>query len=171
MLLLPAMLLQAQAGKGAESSDPHTALVSHSYETDAGPFTTMEDAPMGGDFHTSPPRSSHAPPAGQPLGGEEDPITLIALSSLVSNLVQKVHSLESELQAHKKPFKDVVGKLVKKVKTLEVKLKTKNRKLVVSDFDQEDGDTQHVDLDALHALCNTPKLGRSRNNGLGRVTS
>nr|GEX09638.1 sm-like protein LSM7 [Tanacetum cinerariifolium] len=31
---------------------------------------------------------------------------------------------------HKKLFKDLVGKLVKKVKTLEVKLKTKKRKLV-----------------------------------------
>nr|GEU51284.1 hypothetical protein [Tanacetum cinerariifolium] len=67
---------------------------------------------------------------------------------------EKVYSLESELQAHKKLFKDVVGKLVKKVKTLEVKLKTKKRKLVVSDSDQEDSDTQNVDLDALHALAN-----------------
>nr|GEW07592.1 putative ribonuclease H-like domain-containing protein [Tanacetum cinerariifolium] len=91
------------------SSDPHTTLVSYSYETDHGPFTTIEDAHMGGDFHTSPPRSSHAPPAGQPLGGEEDPITLTTLSSVVSNLVHKVHLLESELQAHKKLFKDVLG--------------------------------------------------------------
>nr|GFD11599.1 sm-like protein LSM7 [Tanacetum cinerariifolium] len=71
-----------------------------------------------------------------------------------STLVQKVHTLESKLQDHKKLFKDVVGKLVKKVKTLVVKLKTKQRKLVVSDSDNEDDDTQHVDLDALHALAN-----------------
>nr|GEV96384.1 hypothetical protein [Tanacetum cinerariifolium] len=90
-------------------SDPHTASVSQSHETDAGPFITVEDAPMGGDFYTSPPRSSHAPPAGQPSGGEEDPITLTALSSVVFNLIEKVYSLESELQAHKKLFKDVVG--------------------------------------------------------------
>nr|GEU47904.1 ribonuclease H-like domain-containing protein [Tanacetum cinerariifolium] len=128
------------------SSDPH--------ETDAGSFPTMEDAPLGGDFHTSPLRSSHAPPTGQPLGGEEDPITLTALSSVVLTLVQKVHSLEAELHDHKRLFKDVVGKLVKKVKTLEVKLKTKKRKLVVSDSDQQDSDTQHVDLDALCALAN-----------------
>nr|GEU85792.1 synaptobrevin, longin-like domain protein [Tanacetum cinerariifolium] len=105
MLLLPSMLLQAQVGDGAEhgqSSDPHTASFSQAHETDAGPFTTVEDTPMGGDFHTSPLRSSHAPHAGQP-------------------------SRESELQAYKKLFKDVVGKLVKKVKTLEVKLKTKKR--------------------------------------------
>nr|GEX38936.1 JmjC domain-containing protein [Tanacetum cinerariifolium] len=152
MPLLPSMLLQAQAGEGAEvaaqdvlhpmpapdqplthfstpsrkqtsdpiasvlehgqSSDPHTASFSRSHETDAGPFTTMEDAPMGGDFHTSPLRSSQAPPAGQPSGGAKDPITLTTLSFVVSTLVQKVHSLETELHDHKKLFKDVVGKLV-----------------------------------------------------------
>nr|GEV16218.1 JmjC domain-containing protein [Tanacetum cinerariifolium] len=194
MPLLPAMLLQAQAGEGAEvaaqavpqpmpapdqppahlstsskqqtsdpiapvlkhgqSFDPNTASFSRSYETDAGPFTTVEDAPMGGDFHTSPPRSSQALPAGQPSGGTEDPITLTALSFVVSTLVQKVHSLEIELHDHMKLFKDVVGKLVKKVKALEVKLKTKKRKMVVSDSDQEDVRQQDVDLDALRALAN-----------------
>ncbi|GJU64264.1 hypothetical protein Tco_1246099 [Tanacetum coccineum] len=51
-------------------------------------------------------------------------------------------------------FKDVVGKLVKKVKAMEVKLKTKKRKVVVSDSDQEEGGEQDVDLDALLALAN-----------------
>nr|GFA56316.1 JmjC domain-containing protein [Tanacetum cinerariifolium] len=126
MPLLPTMLLQAQAGDGAEydhSSDP--------YETTAGSFLTREDAPLGGDFHTSPLRSTHAPPAGQPSGDKEDPITLTTLSSVVTTLVQKVHSLEAELHDHKRLFKDVVGKLVKKVKTLKVKLKTKKRKMVI----------------------------------------
>nr|GEX58332.1 hypothetical protein [Tanacetum cinerariifolium] len=129
---------------------PHSAQP----KTDAGSFPTMKDAPLGGNFHTSPPRSSHAPPAGQPLGGEEDPITLTALSSIVSTLVHKVHSLEAELHDHKKLFKDVIGKLVKMVKSLEVKLKTKKRKLVVSDSDPEDSTTQDMDLDALRALAN-----------------
>nr|GFC26907.1 JmjC domain-containing protein [Tanacetum cinerariifolium] len=75
---------------------------------------------MGGDFHTSPSRSSRAPPAGQPSGGTEDPITLTTLSSVVSTLVQK----------------------------------TKKRKMVVSDSDQEDVRQQDVDLDALRALAN-----------------
>nr|GEU75296.1 ribonuclease H-like domain-containing protein [Tanacetum cinerariifolium] len=48
--------------KHSQSSDPHTASFSQSHETDAGPFITVEDAPIGGDFHTSPPRSSQAPP-------------------------------------------------------------------------------------------------------------
>nr|GEV42708.1 putative ribonuclease H-like domain-containing protein [Tanacetum cinerariifolium] len=81
MPLLPAMLHQAQAGEGAESStQPKTA---------AGSFPSTEDAPLGGDFHTSPPRSSHTPPAGQPSGCAEDLITLTALSSVVLTLVQK----------------------------------------------------------------------------------
>ncbi|GJZ98570.1 hypothetical protein Tco_0671023 [Tanacetum coccineum] len=72
----------------------------------------------------------------------------------VYTFVQKVNSLETELKAHKKLFKDVVGKLVKKVKVMEVKLKTKKRKVVVSDSDQEEGGEQAVDLDALIALAN-----------------
>nr|GFD54599.1 hypothetical protein [Tanacetum cinerariifolium] len=59
-----------------------------------------------------------------------------------------------ELHDHKKLFKDVVGKLVKKVKSFEVKLKTKKRKLVVSDSDPEDSTIQDMDLDALRALAN-----------------
>ncbi|GJW49649.1 putative ribonuclease H-like domain-containing protein [Tanacetum coccineum] len=68
--------------------------------------------------------------------------------------MQKVNSLETELKAHKKLFKDVVAKLVKKVKALEVTLKTKKRKVVLSDSDQEEGGEQAVDLDALIALAN-----------------
>nr|GEY56289.1 hypothetical protein [Tanacetum cinerariifolium] len=186
MPLLPAMLLQAQAGEGAEvtaqdvphpmpardqspthlptpsrpqSPDPVAPVLKHDHisaqsETAAGSIPTTEDAPLGGDLHPSRPRSSHAPPTGQPSGGVEDPITLTGLSFIVSTLVQKVHSLEAELHDHKKLFKDVVGKLVKKVKSLEVKLKTKKRKLVVSDSDPEDSTTQDMDLDALHALAN-----------------
>nr|GEY56479.1 putative ribonuclease H-like domain-containing protein [Tanacetum cinerariifolium] len=142
-----------------QSSNPVASVLEHDHsfhqhKTAVGSFLTREDAPLGGDFHTSPTRSSHAPPTGQPSGGAEDPITLTALSSVVSTLVQKVHSLEAKLHDHKKLFKDVVGKLVKKVKTLEVKLKTQKRKMVVCDSDQEDGTTQNLDLDALRALAN-----------------
>ncbi|GKG43002.1 hypothetical protein Tco_0479686, partial [Tanacetum coccineum] len=37
---------------------------------------------------------------------------------------------------------------------MEVKLKIKKTKVVVSDSDKEDGGEQDVDLDALHALAN-----------------
>nr|GEY83285.1 synaptobrevin, longin-like domain protein [Tanacetum cinerariifolium] len=140
--------------KHGQSSDLNTASLSRSHETNACPFTNVEDEPLEGSFHMSPLRSTQTPPAGQPSGGVEDPITLTALSYVVFTLVQKVNSLETKLKDHKKLFKDVVGKLVKKVKSLEVKLRTKKRKMVVSDSDQEEGEKQDMDLDALRALTN-----------------
>ncbi|GJZ35635.1 hypothetical protein Tco_0581452 [Tanacetum coccineum] len=118
----------------------------------------VEDEPLGGSFHASPPRSTQASPAGHTSGGAEDLITLTDVSSVVSTLMQKVNSLEIELKDTKKLFMDVVGKLVKKVKAMEVKLKTKKRKVVMSDSDQEEGGEQDVDLDALLALANAAMI-------------
>nr|GEW18965.1 JmjC domain-containing protein [Tanacetum cinerariifolium] len=114
--------------------DPNTASFSRSHETDDGPFTNVEDEPLGASFHMSPPRSTQAPPAGQHSGGAEDPITLTALSSVVSTLV--------------------VRKLVKKVKSLEVKLRTKKRRMVVSYSNKEEGRKQDVDFNAIRTLAN-----------------
>ncbi|GJW62678.1 hypothetical protein Tco_0112013 [Tanacetum coccineum] len=79
-----------------QSSDPNIASFSRAHETDDEPFTStnVEDEPLGGSFHASPPRSTQAPPAGHTSGGAEDLITLTALSSIVSTFVQKVNSLE-----------------------------------------------------------------------------
>ncbi|GKC88688.1 hypothetical protein Tco_1149337, partial [Tanacetum coccineum] len=99
----------------------------------------------GGSFHTTPPRSTQVPPVGPTSRGAEDLATLTALSSLVSELVQKVSTLESELQAHKLLFKEVVGTLVKKVKALELKLNTRSRKAVMSESDKEEEEEQDVD--------------------------
>nr|GEV03064.1 retrovirus-related Pol polyprotein from transposon TNT 1-94 [Tanacetum cinerariifolium] len=137
-----------------QCSDPNITSFSRTHETDADPFTNVEDEPLGGSFHMSPPRATQAPPTGQTSSDAEDLITLTALSFVVSNLVQKVNSLETELKDHMKLFKDVMGKVVKKVKAMKVKLKTWKRKMVVSDSDQEEGGKQDVDLDALLALAN-----------------
>nr|GEZ08513.1 putative ribonuclease H-like domain-containing protein [Tanacetum cinerariifolium]GEZ08516.1 putative ribonuclease H-like domain-containing protein [Tanacetum cinerariifolium] len=155
MPLLPAMLAHDQEGDGAgvaaqavpqhmptpdqpqdhlstpprqQTSNPHAPVFEHGQSSDptiaADTFTNVEDEPLGGSFHMSPQRSTQAPLA------------------------------KTELKDHKMLFKDVVGKLVKKVKALKVKLKTKKRKMVVSDSDQEKGGKQDVDLDALRALAN-----------------
>ncbi|GKC55369.1 hypothetical protein Tco_1078114, partial [Tanacetum coccineum] len=129
-----------------QPTEPNIASSSRIHKT--------EDDTLGGSLHVSPPRFTQASPTGHASGGAKDHITLSALSSPVSTLVKKVHSLETELKVHKKLFKDVVPKLVKKVKALEVKLKTKKRKVVLSDSDQEDGGEPDVDLDALNALAN-----------------
>ncbi|GKB70608.1 hypothetical protein Tco_0932020 [Tanacetum coccineum] len=105
-----------------QRTDPNIASSSRVHET--------EDDSLGGSFHVSPPRFTQASPTGHTSGGAEDHITLSALSSVVSTLVQK------------------------KVKALEGKLKTQKRKVVLSDSDQDEGGEQAVDLDALIALAN-----------------
>ncbi|GKE32250.1 hypothetical protein Tco_1451572, partial [Tanacetum coccineum] len=164
MPLLDAMLSQAQedhlATPPRQQATPPVAPV---FEHDQQPKPNIasssrihetEDDSLGGSFHVSPLRFTQASPTGHASGSVEDHITLSSLSSTVSTLVKKVHSLETKLKAHKTLFKDVVPKLVKKVKALEVKLKTKKRKVVLSDSDQEDGGEPVVDLDALIALAN-----------------
>ncbi|GKA39483.1 hypothetical protein Tco_0732034 [Tanacetum coccineum] len=107
----------ASVNKSGPSSNPSIASSSrpHEFAPDQFTSTNMEDETMGGSNHTSPPRSTQAPPEGTTSGGAEDLDKLTALSSLVSTLVQKVNTQESELKAHKLLFKEVVGKLVKKL--------------------------------------------------------
>ncbi|GKC84345.1 hypothetical protein Tco_1140062 [Tanacetum coccineum] len=62
-----------------------------------------------------------------------------------STLVQKVNTQESELKAHKLLFKEVVGKLVQKVKLLEDQLKGRKRKFVMTDSDKEEDAEPDVD--------------------------
>ncbi|GJT21943.1 hypothetical protein Tco_0891880 [Tanacetum coccineum] len=144
------------------SSDPHIAssLRPHESAPDLFTSTNVEDETMGGSLHTSPPRSTQAPPKGTTSGGAEDLDKLTALSSLVSTLVQKVNTQESELKAHKLLFKEVVGKLVQKVKLLEDKLKGRKRKFVMTDSDKENNAEARCDplikLDRrqlLHSSC------------------
>ncbi|GJY70573.1 putative ribonuclease H-like domain-containing protein, partial [Tanacetum coccineum] len=137
----------APVNEQGPSSDPNIASSSRPHESAPDLFTStnVEDETMGGSFHTSPPRSTQAPPAGTTSGGAEDLDKLTALSSLVSTLVQKVNTQESEFKAHKLLFKEVVGKLVKKVKLLEDKLKGRKRKFVMTDSDKEEDAEQDVD--------------------------
>ncbi|GKD68735.1 hypothetical protein Tco_1322825, partial [Tanacetum coccineum] len=79
---------------------------------------------------------------------------LLTTHEMLMNLHFHLKFGKMNLGGHKKLFKDVVGKLVKKVKAMEAKLKPKKRKVVVSDSDQDEGGEQTVDLDALIALAN-----------------
>ncbi|GKE50765.1 hypothetical protein Tco_1485921 [Tanacetum coccineum] len=137
MQLLAAMLPQDQEGEGAGVAAQ--AVPPPIPEPILEPMPEPEQP----QDHLSTPPRQQTPPASPPSPPRSTQAPL-----------QKVNSLETELKAHKKLFKDVVGKLVKKVKAMEVKLKTKKRKVVVSDSDQEEGGEQAVDLDALIALAN-----------------
>ncbi|GKC45111.1 hypothetical protein Tco_1062833 [Tanacetum coccineum] len=111
------------------SSDPNIASSSRLHESAPDLFTStnVEDETMGGSFHTSPPRSTQAPPA--------------------------VNTQESEFKAHKLLLNEVVGKLLKKVKLLEDKFKVRKRKFVMTDSDKEEDAEE--DVDSLIKLAKT----------------
>ncbi|GJW51292.1 hypothetical protein Tco_0092643 [Tanacetum coccineum] len=109
------------------TSDPH--VESSSKENDSHPV----------------PRSTAAPPDGTTSGGAADLFTLTALYTLVSGQGKRTGCLESEHQAHKLLFKDVMGKLVKRVKFLESKLKARGRNVILSESDNEEVEEQDVD--------------------------
>ncbi|GJS81257.1 putative ribonuclease H-like domain-containing protein [Tanacetum coccineum] len=133
----------AQVNQKGPSSDPH--VESSSKANDSNPDPTVADDPLGGSFFASPSRSTAAPPDGTTSGGAEDLLTLTALYTLVSEQGKKIGSLESELQAHKLLFKDVMGRLVKRVKILESKLKARGRNVILSESDNEEDEEQDVD--------------------------
>nr|GEW33344.1 putative ribonuclease H-like domain-containing protein [Tanacetum cinerariifolium] len=126
MLLLPAMLLQAQAGEGAKTQIliPSLALMRQ----------LLALSPMRKrNLWVALLICLHQGPLKLLLHVNLQAVQRTLLqSSVVSTLVNKVNSLETKLKDHKKLFKDVVGKLVKKVKAME----------------------QDVDLDDLRALAN-----------------
>ncbi|GKC08696.1 hypothetical protein Tco_1000306 [Tanacetum coccineum] len=134
-------------GQG-HSSDPNIASSSRPHVSTPDLFTStnVEDDIMEVvfPFHTLRHNDTHTQ-EGTTSGGAEDLDKLTALSSLVSTLVQKVNTQESDLNAHKLLFKEVVGKLVKKVKLLEDKLKGRKRKFVMTDSDKEEDAEQDVD--------------------------
>ncbi|GJU76115.1 hypothetical protein Tco_1273185 [Tanacetum coccineum] len=138
----------AQVNEQGPFSDPNfesTSTQAHDSIPDPVPSTNVEDESLGGTFFATPPRSPAAPPKGTTSRGAADPLNLTALCTLVCEQGKKIKNLESELQAHKLLFKEVMGKLVKRVKFLETKLKARGRNVFVSESDNEEAEEQDVD--------------------------
>ncbi|GKA81829.1 hypothetical protein Tco_0788521 [Tanacetum coccineum] len=100
----------AQQNEQGPFSDP-TSTQAHDSIPDPVPSTNVEDESLGGTFFATPPRSPAAPPKGTTSRGAADPLNLTALCTLVCEQGKKIENLESELQAHKLLFKEVMGKL------------------------------------------------------------
>ncbi|GJV32020.1 putative ribonuclease H-like domain-containing protein [Tanacetum coccineum] len=154
----------AQVNEQGPFSDPNfesTSTQAHDSIPDPDPSTNVEDESLGGTFFATPPRSNAAPPKGTTSKGAADPINLTALCTLVCEQGKKIENLESELQAHKLLFKEVMGKLVKRVKFLESKLKARGRKVFVSESDTEEAEEQ--DVDPLIKLAKASSRGGATN--------
>ncbi|GKC25701.1 hypothetical protein Tco_1027851 [Tanacetum coccineum] len=142
MPLVAAMLPPPQAaiaaGTSREAAPPNP-------QTD---HETVTEPPV-----STPPRPIPTSPSAQvnQSGPSSDPHVEssskdnASILSLVSEQRKKIESLESGLQAHKLLFKDVMGKLVKRVKFLESKLKARGRNVILSESDKEEDEEQDVD--------------------------
>ncbi|GKF90641.1 hypothetical protein Tco_0274342, partial [Tanacetum coccineum] len=136
----------AQVNEQGPFSDPNFESIStQAHDSIPDPSTNVEDESLGGTFSATPPRSNAAPPKGTTSSGAADPLNLTVLCTLVCEQGKKIETLESELQAYKLLFKEVMGKLVKIVKFLESKLKARGRKVFVSESDNEEAEEQDVD--------------------------
>ncbi|GJS69111.1 retrovirus-related pol polyprotein from transposon TNT 1-94 [Tanacetum coccineum] len=163
--LLPAMLAGAAMDQGdgsAQPAEPHHTPVDPLPSTSlppipSPPLQSPPHSPLQSPPHSphsplqspphlplqSPPRSYKAPlPKGNTSGSAEASIQLKELMVLVPNLVTKVTSLEKELKETKQTLGNAVLKLVKKVKSLEIALKRKSKKVIVSASEGEEPEDQ-----------------------------
>ncbi|GKD00965.1 hypothetical protein Tco_1171239 [Tanacetum coccineum] len=99
----------------------------------------LDEGLDSGNTHESPLRSNDTPLHDVPTSESvEDSIKLQELSLLVPKLEKKIDSLENELKETKQTLGSAILTLVKKVKSLEVALKRKSKKVVVSDSDEKE---------------------------------
>ncbi|GJZ59576.1 hypothetical protein Tco_0615392 [Tanacetum coccineum] len=129
-------------------------------ETEGATTTTsgLDPGLDRGNIHESPLRSHEAPPhEGHISGSAEDSLQLKELMVLVPKLVTWIDNLEKELHHTKNTYGKVVLTLVERVKSLEVALKRKTKKVVVSNSDDEETENQRrkiqdIDDDPLVSL-------------------
>ncbi|GJY83009.1 putative ribonuclease H-like domain-containing protein [Tanacetum coccineum] len=111
-----------------------------------------------GNIHETLLRSHEtSPQEGHPSWNVEDSMKLHELMTLVPKLQSRIGSLETELGETKQTFRDDLLTLVKKVKTLELALKRKSKKVVLSESDDEETEArgrkiQVIDDDPLISL-------------------
>ncbi|GKC32460.1 putative ribonuclease H-like domain-containing protein, partial [Tanacetum coccineum] len=133
-----------------------------SVEVDAeGAATTTSGLDAGldsGNIPKSPLRSHEAPLyEGHTSGYAEDSLQLKELMEIVPKLVTRIDTLEKELQQTKNTYGKEVLTLVDRVKTLEVALKRKTKKVVMSKSEDEEPEDQgrkiqDIDEDPLVSL-------------------
>ncbi|GJZ58642.1 ribonuclease H-like domain-containing protein [Tanacetum coccineum] len=144
--LLPAML----AGTAPDQDEATTTRVEVNTE---GATTTTSGLDAGldsGNIHESPLRSNDTPLHEVPTSESvEDSMKLQELSLLVPKLEKKINSLENKLKETKQTLGSAILTLVKKVKSLEVALKRKSKKVVVSDSEEEETEAQERKIQEL----------------------
>nr|GFA11212.1 hypothetical protein [Tanacetum cinerariifolium] len=128
---------------GVASTDPIPDIPSSSRPSEPvlETITSLirDDDTGGSSFPERPPSPSPATLTRSPtVGVAEEPLTLISLLALFPTCLKRIATLEAELKATKILHGDAVVLFAKRIKKLESKLKTKKRKLVLSDSENEE---------------------------------
>ncbi|GJR84510.1 hypothetical protein Tco_0155295 [Tanacetum coccineum] len=167
--LLPAMLAGATEDQGEGSTnpvDPNPTSIDPVLSTSQPPIPSITELPHSsplrpidrqgattttfgldagldsGNIHESLLRSHEVPlHEGHTSGSAEDSLQLKELMVLVPKLVTRVDNLEKELHHIKNTYGKAVIPIVERVKSLEVALKRKTKKVVV--YDSEDEETEN----------------------------
>ncbi|GKF32146.1 hypothetical protein Tco_0101944 [Tanacetum coccineum] len=122
-------------------SPPHPSPPPHS--SHQSPPPSLFQSPPYSPPYYSPTRSYEASlPEGNTSGSAEDSMQLRELMVLVPTLVTRINSLEKELKDTKQTLGNAVLKLVKKVKSLEIALKRKSKKVLISESEGEEPEDQ-----------------------------
>nr|GEX40473.1 putative ribonuclease H-like domain-containing protein [Tanacetum cinerariifolium] len=158
-LPLPSPVVEPHPSTDPMPSQPRPDIPSSSrpYELVLETITSpiRDDDTGGGSFPERPPSPSPATSTRSPtVGVAEEPLTLNSLLALFPTCLQRIATLKAELKATKILHRDAVVLFAKRIKKLESKLKTKKRKLVLSDSENEDEARKSQELDALLYLAN-----------------
>nr|GEX76369.1 hypothetical protein [Tanacetum cinerariifolium] len=138
------------------SPPPPSPMVKPHPSTDPMPSPPRQDDDTGGgSFPERPPSPSPVTPTRSPtVSVAEEPLTLNSLLALFPTCLQRIATLEAELKATKILHRDAVVLFAKRIKKLKSTLKTKKRKLVLSDSENEEEARQSQELDVLLHLAN-----------------
>ncbi|GJT27181.1 hypothetical protein Tco_0907456 [Tanacetum coccineum] len=124
-------------------SPPHPTPHSTPHSPPHSPPHPTPHLPPHSTPHYSLTRSYEAPLLeGNTSGSAEDSVQLKELMVFVPKLVNMIGSLEKELKETKQTLGNAVLTLLKKVKTLEVALKRKSKKVIVSESEGEKPEDQ-----------------------------
>ncbi|GJV82661.1 hypothetical protein Tco_1522559, partial [Tanacetum coccineum] len=122
-------------------------------ETKGATITTsgLDTGLDSGNIYESPLKSHETPPQeGHTSRSVKDSVKLQELMVLVPKLESKIDNLEKELKETKQTLGSAIRTLAKKVKSLEVELKRKTKKVVVSDTKDEEIEARERKIQELY---------------------
>ncbi|GKA59551.1 hypothetical protein Tco_0758864 [Tanacetum coccineum] len=163
------MMAGAAVDQGEGSAQP-----AEPHHTPVDPISSTSQPPIPSPHPSPPPHSPHYSPLQSPPHSPHQSPPFHHL--IFHHLVTRINSLEKELKDTKQTLGNVVLKLVKKVKSLEIALKRKSKKVLISDSEGEESEDQgrkiqDIDDDPLVSLVRKSMKEKSTDFGVSKEKS